>query len=125
MQGADLFMKLYVTPITLAIALALNTAWFAGGSTRAVASEKSGLTGSQANRLSRDLATPSPSQDFFRQGQQRMEGEIQRLLQRQNASSESPIQTEPSFQNNVDIQKELDRLPQLQLNVPNPSSVEP
>jgi hypothetical protein len=116
-------MKRHFTPITLAIALAVSTAWLIGEPTKAVASESSGLTPSEANRLSRDLATPSPSQDFFRQGQQMMEGEIQRLLQRQNASSDSPLKTEPSFQNNVDIQKELDRLPQLQPNNPNQPSV--
>lgn len=112
-------MKLNISPITLAIAVTLNTAWFVGESTRAVASERFGLTREQANRLVRDLAPPP----FPNQWQQRVDRDIQCLLETNQASSASSCKTDASFQNNVNIQEELKQIPQLQLNTPNQPSL--
>jgi hypothetical protein len=115
-------MKLHFTPITLAIALALNTAWLVNEPTKVVANERLGLSLSSfdANRLGRDLAPSLPQNPW----QQRMNQEIFCLLERNRVSKESFCQTEASFQNNVDIQEELKRIPQLQPRNPNPSSIE-
>lgn len=106
--GAYGNMKLHFTPITLAIALVCNLAWLVSEPTRAIASQEFRLSPSQANRLSRDLATPSPSQNFFHQGRERMEMEIRHLLHRQNAATEPPLKMDES------INEQLERIPQLQ-----------
>ncbi len=100
-------MKLRFTHITIAAAFVLSTVGLLSQQTSA-ASQESPLTPAQANQFSRDLVPSTPSQDFFRQGQQRIEREIQLLLQRRNASSEELLRI------NVNSQAELDRLPQLQ-----------
>lgn len=114
-------MKLHFTPITLAIALALNTVWLVSEATKVVANERFGFSPFDTNRLGRDL-TPSLPQDSW---QQRMNQEILCILERNRVSRESFCKTEASFQNNVDIQEELKRIPQLQPHTPNPSSIEP
>lgn len=101
-------MKLHFTPITLAITLLCNLAWLVSEPTRAIASQEFRLSPSQANQLSRDLATPSPSQNFFHQGRERMEVEIRHLMYRQNAATEPPLKTDES------IKEQLERIPQLQ-----------
>lgn len=101
-------MKLHFTPITLAIALVCNLAWLVSEPTRVIASQELRLSPSQANRLSRDLATPSPSQNFFHQGRERMEMEIRYLMHRQNAVTEPPLKTDES------IKQQLESIPQLQ-----------
>ncbi len=98
-------MKLTYT--TLGIALLLSTAGLLGEQRAAVAGQES-LTQSQVNQFSRDLLPNTPSQDFFQQGRQRMEREILLLNQRQKAAS-----TEPILKIDVEIQTEIDRLPQL------------
>lgn len=112
-------MKLHFIPITLAFALALNTVWLVSEPTKVVANDRFGLTPIplDANRLSHGLV-PSLPQDLW---QQKMNQEILCLLERNRVSRESFCQTEASFQNNVDIQEELKRIPQLQLHTPNPS----
>ena len=100
-------MKLHFTPITLAI-LVCNLAWLVSEPTKAIASQEFRLSPSQANRLSRDLATPSPSQNFFQQGRDQMEREIQHLMHRQNTVTEPPLRTDES------INQQLERIPQLQ-----------
>lgn len=112
-------MKLHFIPITLAIALALNTVWIVGESTKVVANERFGLSPSDANRLGRDLAPSLPQNPW----QQRMNQEISCLLEKNRASRESFCKTEASFQNNVDIQEELKAIPQLQPHNLNPSSI--
>lgn len=110
-------MKPRFTPITIAIALAFNLAWFASEPNRVAANERiPGLTPSAANRLSRDLAYPSPSQNFFQQGQQMMEKEIRCLQTGREASSNPGCPQDSSellLDNKVNAQGELDRLPQL------------
>ncbi len=101
-------MKLYFTPITLAIALLCNLAWLVSEPTKAIASQEFRLSPSQANRLSRDLATPSPSQNFFQQGRDQMEMEIRQMLHRRNTATEPPLKTDES------IKEQLERIPQLQ-----------
>jgi hypothetical protein len=98
-------MKLTYT--TLGIALLLSIAGLLGEQTAAVAGQES-LTQAQVNQFSRDLLPNTPSQDFFRQGRQRIEREILLLNQRQKAAS-----TEPILKIDVEIQTEIDRLPQL------------
>ena len=98
-------MKLTYT--TLGIALLLSIAGLLGEQRAAVAGQES-LTSLQANQLSRDLLPSTPSQDFFRQGRQLIEREILLLNQRQNAASTVPI-----LKIDVEIQTEIDRLPQL------------
>jgi hypothetical protein len=100
-------MKPNFTHITLAIAFVFSTAWLPGKQALAVENQESPLTPAQAQQLSRDLI-PSPSQEFFQQGREMLEKEIQLLNQRQNTTSEPPLQI------NVEPQTELDRLPQLQ-----------
>lgn len=75
------------------------------------ANSQSSLTPAQSARIARDLV-PSQSQEFFRQGQEKLEREIQHLRQQQTASPESPLKV------NVNPQTELERLPQVQ---PTPS----
>ncbi|AFZ20104.1 hypothetical protein [Allocoleopsis franciscana] len=113
-------MKLNFTPITLAIALGLNTAWFVREPTKVAANDRFGFSPSDANQLGRDLAPSLPQNPW----QQRMNQEILCLLERNRVSRESFCKTEASFQNNVDIQEELKRIPQLQPHIPNPSSIE-
>lgn len=98
-------MKL--THLTIATALLLSTGLLTQQSS-ALANQES-LTPEQANRLSHDLIPSTPSQDFFQQGQQKTEREIERLLQRQNADSNEPL-----LRMNVDTQQEINRLPQIQ-----------
>lgn len=112
-------MRLHFIPITLAIALALNTAWFVGESTKVVANERLGLSPSDANRLGRDLAPSLPQNPW----QQRMNQEILCLLEKNRVSRESFCKSEASFQNNVDIQEELKPIPQLQPHNLQPSSI--
>lgn len=101
-------MKLNFTHITLAIAFVFSTAWLPEKQALAVENQESPLlTPAQAQQLSRDLI-PSPSQEFFQQGREMLEKEIQLLNQRQNTATEPPLQI------NVEPQTELDRLPQLQ-----------
>ena len=100
-------MKVNFTQKAIAISCVLSAAWLLSNQTFAAANPESPLTPAQAQRLSRDLV-PSNSQDFFRQGQLRLQREIQRLTPRQNASTESPLKIK------VNPQAELDRLPQLQ-----------
>ena len=59
------------------------------------------------SQLSRDM---SRFPNFFQEGLEDREKEIQHLLDRQEAA------TEPVLQNNVNSQAELDRLPQIQPN---------
>jgi hypothetical protein len=115
-------MKLHFIPITLVFALALNTVWLVSEPTKVVANDRFGLSPIpfDANRIGRDL-TPSLPQDLW---QQRMNQEVICLLERNRTSKESFCKTEASFHNNIDIQKELKRLPQLQPHTPNPSSIE-
>lgn len=114
-------MKRHFIPITLAINLMINTVGLVSEPTKVVANERVGLSLSPAdtNRLGRDLA-PSLPRDLW---QQRMNQEILCLLDRSRTSRESFCPTEASFQNNVDIQEELKRIPQLQPHPPNPSSI--
>lgn len=113
-------MKRHFTPITLVIALALNTAWLVGESTKVVANERFGLSPSDANQLGRDLAPFFPQNPW----QQRINKEILCLLERNRVSRESFCKTEASFQNNVDIQEELKPIPQLHPHNLNPPSRE-
>ncbi|HBB33569.1 MAG TPA: hypothetical protein DDZ80_22120 [Cyanobacteria bacterium UBA8803] len=80
--------------------------------TSAVANPKP-LTLEQAARFSRDL-TSYP--DFFQQGQEKLEREIERLYQRQNAPSETQLQI------NDNVRDELEQLPQIQQNNFEPQS---
>ena len=112
-------MKRHFIPITLAIALSFNIAWLVSEPTKVVANERFGLSPSDANRLGRDLA-PSLPQNLW---QQRINQEILCLLEKNRVSREPFCKTEPSFQNNVDIQEELKPIPQLQPHNLNPSSI--
>ena len=96
-------MKLTYT--TVAIALLLSIAGLLSKPTVAVANQES----LSLEQLSRDLIPTTPSQEFFQQGQQKIEREIFLLEQRQNAALSEPI-----LKINVDTSTELDRLPQLQ-----------
>ena len=60
-----------------------------------------GLTSSQLQRFSRDLV-PSNSQDFFRQGREQLEREIQRLDRQTLNSNEQLLKIEPQIQSNDD-----------------------
>ncbi len=60
-----------------------------------------GLTSSQLQRFSRDLV-PSSSQDFFRQGQEQREQEIQRLDHPSLNSTERLLKVEPQIQSRDD-----------------------
>lgn len=113
-------MKQHFNPITLAIALGLNIAWLGSEPIKVAANERFGFSPSDANRLGRDLAPFLPQNPW----QQRMNQEISCLLEKNRASRESLCKTEAFFQNNVDIQEELKRIPQLQPHIPNPSSIE-
>lgn len=64
-------------------------------------------TPTPASQLSRDM---SRFPNFFQEGLEQREKEIQHLLDRQEAASE------PALKNNVNPQAELDRLPQIQPN---------
>jgi hypothetical protein len=64
-------------------------------------------TPTPASQFSRDM---SRFPNFFQEGLEHREKEIQRLIHRQEAA------TEPSLTNNVNPQAELDRLPQIQPN---------
>ncbi|PSB16496.1 hypothetical protein C7B65_21490 [Phormidesmis priestleyi ULC007] len=59
-----------------------------------------GLTASQLQRFSRDLV-PSSSQDFFRQGREQLEREIQRL-DRPVRNSNELLRVEPQTQSQGD-----------------------
>jgi hypothetical protein len=102
-------MKPILTSITTVTALVFSAAWLLGEQTAASAGQEAPtLTPSQAQQLQRDLV-PHNSQDFFRQGQERIEREIQLLSESQRASSE------PLLKINVNTQTPQDRLPLLQL----------
>lgn len=62
-------------------------------------------TPTPVSQLSRDM---SRFPNFFQEGLEQREKEIQHLLDRQEAA------TEPALKNNVNPQAELDRLPQIQ-----------
>jgi len=96
-------MKL--TYITITTALLLSITGLLGEQTVAVANQES----LSLDHLYRDLVPTTPSQDFFQQGQQKIEREILFLEQGQNTTS-----TEPLLKINVDTQTQIERLPQLQ-----------
>jgi hypothetical protein len=96
-------MKL--TYITITTALLLSITGLLGEQTVAVANQESLIL----DHLYRDLVPTTPSQDFFQQGQQKIEREILLLEQGQNTAS-----TEPLLKINADTQTEIDGLPQLQ-----------
>lgn len=95
--------------------LFLSTAWLLGKQTTAIAqlSPTSSNISVQSGQLSRDAAT---FPNFFQQGQESLDREIQLLYQRQNipsGSSEAPIEFPLTIEGNP--QTELDRLPQIRL----------
>ncbi len=92
--------------LTFPITFVLSAAWLLGQPASALSQEA--LTPKQGDQLSHDLVPSTPSQDFFRQGQQQMEREAQYLYQRQHSSNE------PILEDNVNPQAELDQLPQLE-----------
>jgi len=96
-------MKPISTTITLAIACVISTAGLFGQPTSASASSESPLTPAQAQRLSRDLV-PSRSQNFFQEGQERLEREILLLRQRQRSEQEPILK--------VRSNNDIDQLPQ-------------
>ena len=101
-------MKPILTSITTLTALVFSAAWLLCEQTAAwTQQEAPTLTPSQVQQLQRDLV-PHNSQDFFRQGQERIEREIQLLSESQRASSE------PLLKINVNTQTQQDRLPHLQ-----------
>jgi len=100
-------MKALSAKITLAIACVISTAGLFGQPTSAWASE-SPVTPAQAQRLSRDLI-PSRSQDFFQEGQERIEREIVILLQRQRSEGE------PILNIRNDEINEINQLPQAEI----------
>jgi hypothetical protein len=96
-----------ISHISIATALLLSMPVLLSQQTSAVASQEL-QTLQQVNRLSRDLA---PFPDFFQEGREKFEREIQLLNQRQNASS-----TEDILKIHVDSQAEIDNLPQFKPN---------
>ena len=92
-----------ISHISIATALLLSMPVLLSQQTSAVASQEL-QTLEQVNRLSRDLV---PLPDFFQEGREKFEREIQRLDQRQNASS-----TEDILKIHVNSQAEIDNLPQ-------------
>ncbi len=68
-----------------------------------------GLTSSQLQRFSRDLI-PSSSQDFFRQGREQLEREIQRLDRQTLDSNEQLLKVKPPIQDQGDrLQRDWQR----------------
>ncbi|HEY9632515.1 MAG TPA: hypothetical protein V6D14_03860 [Coleofasciculaceae cyanobacterium] len=100
-------MKQVFTPITIVTATVSLLAGLLSQQASAWANSQSPLSPTQAAQLSRDLI-PSQPQEFFRQGQERFEAEIQNLIKRQTTSTEPPLEI------NVNPQVELERLPQVQ-----------
>ncbi len=99
-------MKSIFFYLTIANYLLFSSVLLLGEQQSATAKPNSPLTPSQAQQLSRDLI-PSQSQEFFRQGQVRIEREIQILTQRSLFFRGNFLQI------NIDPKGELDRLPQL------------
>ncbi|MBD2203456.1 hypothetical protein H6G33_18670 [Calothrix sp. FACHB-1219] len=72
-----------------------STALFMLGNTAVNAQQQlPSLTPAQTQQLSRDLV-PHSSQDFFRQGQELMEREIELLRQRQVSNDEPVLKVDP------------------------------
>ena len=92
-----------ITHVTTATGLFLSMALLLSHQTSAVANQEL-QTIEQLNRLSRDLA---PFPDFFQEGREKFEREIQLIEQRKN-----PASTEDILKIHVNSQAEIDNLPQ-------------
>ena len=91
-------MKLIFTRRTKAKAFILSVALLLSTQTSANAGQQfQSLTSGQAQRFSHDLIR-SNSQDFFWQGQSRLEREIKILGRRQSASSKPILKIDPVLQ---------------------------
>lgn len=91
------------------IGITITTAFLAAivvlGQQNLVLASLAPLTPAQLAQFARDFA---PYPDFFQQGRELFEQEIQRMYQQQNAVHESPLKIE------LNPQAEIDRLPQIQ-----------
>ena len=96
-----------INHVTITAALLLSIAVLLSQQTSVAASQRLEAL-EQVNRLSRDLA---PFPDFFQEGRDKFEREIQLIDRIQNDSS-----TEPLLKIHVNSQTEIDRLPQLEPN---------
>ncbi len=107
-------MKPISTKVILAIACVISTAGLFGQPSSAWANSESPLTPAQAQRLSRDLI-PSRSQDFFQEGQERIEREIVILLQRQGSEDEPILKIRNNEINEINQlpQADIESLPSL------------
>ena len=107
-------MKPISTKVILAIACVISTAGLLGQATSAWANSESPLTPAQAQRLSRDLI-PSRSQNFFQEGQERLEREIVILLQRQRSEGEPILKIRNNEINEINQlpQADIESLPSL------------
>ncbi len=95
-------------------ALFFSVVWLVGEQAAAIAQlSPSAKISAPTAQLSRDVA---PFPNFFQQGQESLDREIQLLYQRQNAPSASSGESlsEPPLKINVNPQAERDRLPQIQ-----------
>jgi hypothetical protein len=90
-------------PTRIITATALLLAGFVGQQAPAVAGVER-LTPEQVNCITRDVTT---FPDFYEQGREQFEQEIQRLQERQDTESE------PTLTINFDPQAEIDRIPQV------------
>ncbi len=107
-------MKPISTKVILAIACVISTAGLFGQPSSAWANSESPLTPAQAQRLSRDLI-PSPSQNFFQEGQERLEREIVILLQRQRSEGQPILKIRNNEINEINQlpQADIESLPSL------------
>jgi hypothetical protein len=105
-------MKVLSAKITLAIACVISTGGVFGQPTSAWANPESPLTPAQAQHLSRDLI-PSRSQNFFQEGQERLEREILILRHRQHSEQEPILQIRRNNKIDQLPQADIESLPSL------------